>query len=220
VLLPPTATGGSSTTPGRLLAPAQPIALLDSEARPVFAAAAAQLARRLGLAPVTADLPADHWLETYLVLQNSEAAALHRAWLTRHGDAFGSLIGRRFARALAVTAADVARAEQQAATVVARASALLGDDAWLLWPSAAGAAPRRGLSDDAVDAATGPSLTLGALASLAGLPQISIPAGEVAGCPFGVSLIGPRGSDRALLAAAVAIAEDSHPPRPSKEDPS
>ena len=31
--------------------------------------------------------------ETYLTLQNGEAVALHRAWLTRHGSALGSLIG-------------------------------------------------------------------------------------------------------------------------------
>jgi amidase len=37
------------------------------------------------------------------------------------------------------------------------------------------------------------------IASLTGHPQISIPAGRVEGAPIGLSIIGPRGSDRALL---------------------
>ena len=209
VLLPPRPSG--IARPTRLLIADQATALLDPEARPAFAAAAATVARRLGRTAEKVELTVDGWLETYLALQNSEAVALHHAWLTRHGSALGSLIGGRFARALALTADDVARAEARAAIISAQMRALLGDDGWLLWPSAAGAPPRRGLSDDAVNENTGRSLTLGALAGLAGLPQLSLPAGEVAGCPFGVSLVGPRGANRALLAAATAFA---------KEDPS
>ena len=209
VLLPPRPSGIAG--PARLLLSDHATTLLDPEARPAFAAAAAMVAHRLDRTLGNVDLTVDGWLETYLALQNGEAVALHRAWLTRHGSAMGSLIGGRFARALAVTADDVARAAARAAVVSAQVRALLGDDGWLLWPSAAGAPPRRGLSDDVLDENTGRSLTLGALAGLAGLPQISLPAGEVAGCPFGVSLVGPRGADRALLAAAAAFA---------KEDPS
>jgi amidase len=213
VLLPPRRAAGAM--PGRLLIADQPMALLDPEARPAFVTAAAIVARRFGQTPATVDVPIDvgpgGWLEAYLALQNGEAVALHHAWLTRHEAALGSLIRGRFARALAVTAADVGRAAALAAVVSARVRDLLGDDGWLLWPSAAGAPPRLGLPDGELDELTGRGLTLGALAGLAGLPQLSIPAGEVAGCPFGVSLVGPRGADRALLAAAAAFA---------KEDPS
>ena len=40
------------------------------------------------------------------------------------------------------------------------------------------------------------------IAGLSGLPQVSLPVGTVAGCPLGLSLIGPPGRDRALLALA------------------
>jgi amidase len=43
-------------------------------------------------------------------------------------------------------------------------------------------------------------------AGLGGLPQISIPAGTVAGCPVGLSFIGWAGGDEALLDLAVALA--------------
>ena len=40
-------------------------------------------------------------------------------------------------------------------------------------------------------------------AGLAGLPQLVLPAGEVDGAPLGISILGPRGSDRSLLEAAL-----------------
>ena len=90
VLLPPRPSGIAG--PARLLIADQATALLDPEARPAFTAAAATVARRLGRTAEKVELTVDGWLETYLALQNSEAVALHRAWLTRHGSALGSLI--------------------------------------------------------------------------------------------------------------------------------
>ena len=43
------------------------------------------------------------------------------------------------------------------------------------------------------------------LAGHAGLPQISIPATEAAGCPIGLSFIGWKGADEALLDLAVRL---------------
>ena len=41
-----------------------------------------------------------------------------------------------------------------------------------------------------------------------GLPQLSLPVGKVSGCPLGLSLIGPPGRDRALLALARKVLGD------------
>jgi len=40
------------------------------------------------------------------------------------------------------------------------------------------------------------------LAGLSGFPQITIPLGRIDGAPFGLSLLGPAGSDRSLIALA------------------
>ena len=40
------------------------------------------------------------------------------------------------------------------------------------------------------------------IAGLSGLPQISLPMATIEGLPLGLSLIGARGSDRALIALA------------------
>jgi amidase len=44
------------------------------------------------------------------------------------------------------------------------------------------------------------------IASLTGLPQISIPAGTISGCPIGLSFIGWAGGDEALLDLSVTLA--------------
>jgi amidase len=205
-----TAPRDATLVPQLLLFPGDVESGLDPSAFRAFVRGAGAVARRLGrsLSPVTVGdrrAPLSSWLPTYLALQNLEAAATHRSWIERERPAFGSLIAGRLARALAATADDGAKAHARVSALHARADALLGPGAWLLWPSSAGAAPALGLPDDVVDAITGRALTLAALASLTGLPQISLPLSEADGCPFGVSLIGPRGADRALLAVAAVV---------------
>ena len=51
------------------------------------------------------------------------------------------------------------------------------------------------------------ALSILCIAGLSGLPQISMPLAEFDGCPLGLSLIGPRGSDRALMTLALKIAQ-------------
>lgn len=49
-------------------------------------------------------------------------------------------------------------------------------------------------------------MRLACIASISGLPQITVPAGTLDGAPIGLSFIGPRGSDEALLDLAVELA--------------
>jgi amidase len=44
------------------------------------------------------------------------------------------------------------------------------------------------------------------MASISGLPQVTIPVGTVDGAPVGLSLLGWRGSDEALLSLATTLA--------------
>jgi amidase len=50
------------------------------------------------------------------------------------------------------------------------------------------------------------TLSLTCIAGLARLPQVTVPAARLEGCPLGLGLISRRGSDRALLALAERIA--------------
>jgi amidase len=74
--------------------------------------------------------------------------------------------------------------------------------ALLVLPVTPGPAPAQGSLgvDRSVDGVLRRVLILGALAGLAGLPQLSRPGATVAGLPVGLGLIGSRGGDADLLA--------------------
>jgi amidase len=68
-----------------------------------------------------------------------------------------------------------------------------------------GIAPRLDASEETFERFRGRAVAMMCIAGLAGCPQISLPLMTVAGCPAGLSLIGPPGRDRALIALAATI---------------
>ncbi|MEZ5659819.1 MAG: hypothetical protein R3E83_15175 [Burkholderiaceae bacterium] len=73
----------------------------------------------------------------------------------------------------------------------------------LILPTVPAPSPRRDLRDQAVlDDYRWRVIALTSAASLAGCPQLSIPLASCEGGPMGISLLGPRDSDRALVALA------------------
>lgn len=74
-------------------------------------------------------------------------------------------------------------------------------------PSVPSIAPRREAGAAELQAFRERALAMLCIAGLGRLPQVSMPLATLDGCPLGLSLIGPRGSDRALVEAAVGIAE-------------
>jgi amidase len=100
-------------------------------------------------------------------------------------------------------AATAARADADA--IRCRVRALLGHDGVAVLPSAASLAPRRDADATTVDAVRLRTMALTCIAGLAGLPQVSLPLATPAGEPLGVSLLGPAGSDLALVALACRV---------------
>jgi amidase len=84
---------------------------------------------------------------------------------------------------------------------------LLGEDGYLVLPTVPSAAPLRSASFDEIQDYRERALRLLCLSGLSGFPQITLPLGLVHGAPFGISLIGPAGSDLALIALARRVLE-------------
>ncbi len=78
---------------------------------------------------------------------------------------------------------------------------LLGDRVFVL-PSTAGAAPRLWAAPHAVDAHRRATMRLTCLAGITGRPAVSAPLLQVPEGPLGVCLVGPPGSDLALIELA------------------
>jgi amidase len=66
-------------------------------------------------------------------------------------------------------------------------------------------APRKGLSLAALEPIRGRIAGLVAHGGLTGVPQVSLPGATVDGRPVGLSILGGRGTDAALVATARAM---------------
>jgi amidase len=106
--------------------------------------------------------------------------------------------------AATIQAAEVAAATPIREAVSRHMERLLADDAILCLPTAPGIAPRLNTPPAELELFRRRAFALLAIAGLAGLPQISLPLAAFDGCPLGLSILGPRGSDQGLLDWAAA----------------
>lgn len=81
---------------------------------------------------------------------------------------------------------------------------MLADGGSLVIPTAPSVALRKDTSGEEIGAFYQRALALTSIAGHAGLPQITLPVGEVDGCPVGLSIIAQAGHDLALLDGAHA----------------
>jgi amidase len=140
----------------------------------------------------------------FRAVQAAEAWELHGDWITAHPGALGSDVEARFRYGATVSADDRRAAWALITQSRARFLGALGDDAWVALPAAGGPAHSRDATPEVRDAWRQATLRLTVPASAFGLPSVSVPSG--AAPPEGVALIGPPGSDHALLRAAGARA--------------
>jgi len=147
------------------------------------------------------------WLECYRVLQGAEIWKQLGSWISSAKPRFGDKIAPRFADAASITPADMARYQPIRVLIARRVREALGDGIGLLIPTAPCIALRLDAREDEIGAFYHNALTLTSIAGHAGIPQISLPAGKVGGCPVGLSVLASPGHDRALLDLGVRHAD-------------
>jgi amidase len=188
----------------RVLVALDAFALVDAAVRDALEPAALRVAARLGRAEpgrlFGADRPADG-MDGFRTIQANEIWHAHGDWITRTRPSFGPEIGPRFAWAATITDTQAAAASEVRRRITRHLADLLAGDTIVVMPTAPGIAPSLDADADSLAHHRSRALTLTAPAGLAGLPQVTVPAGTVGGCPVGLSLLGPRGSDARLLKA-------------------
>ncbi len=146
------------------------------------------------------------WMVIFRKLQAREIWAQHGAWIERQRPRFGPEIAARFEWAHAIANQPPGPEAQRRTAFGGLLAGLLREAGVLLLPSAPEIAPWRGLEGPDSQSFRDRTLSLTCIAGLARLPQVSLPAPvRVNGCPVGLSIIGPRGCDRALLALAAQL---------------
>lgn len=147
--------------------------------------------------------PFHQLFEAFRTTQQAEAWRADGEWVTANPGTLAGDVAARFAAASGVTA----QRERAAIAERDRLAAILDEtlgDAVLLIPAAASAAPLLTATDDELEAARAATLGLTTIAGITGRPALSVPMLRVPGGPVGISLVGPRGSDLALIRMAIS----------------
>ncbi|WP_187973188.1 amidase [Aquibium microcysteis] len=164
-------------------------------------------ARVIGTPEAAAPLPQsiDDLYWAFRRIQAAEAWAVHGPFISSGDRRLGPGVKERFEFGATIDAATVQRETALRDAFRAALADRLGDDGLLVLPTMPGAAPLADTGFDAIQAYRERALRLLCLSGLAGVPQITLPLGAIDGGPFGLSLLGPAGSDRALLRLARTI---------------
>ena len=145
------------------------------------------------------------WSDAFRVIQASEVKITNLPWVEEHQATLGPGIKERFAMAAAITAEETAAAQQVRARVRERMHALVPAGTILCLPTAPVIAPKIDTPPEGLEFFRINTLALTCIAGHAGLPQVTLPAANVEGCPVGLSFIGWAGGDEALLDLAVTL---------------
>ncbi|WP_220433286.1 AtzH-like domain-containing protein [Kocuria coralli] len=140
-------------------------------------------------------------------VQAGEAWANHGAWVSQHWDRLAPDVSGRFQAASERRADELREAGARAKALKQHLRELIGDRVVVI-PSASSVAPmstEAAAGGPVIEAARAATMALTSLAGLAGLPAVSVPLATEAGLPAGMCLIGPPGSDLALVRRAASI---------------
>ena len=195
----------------RLLRPTDIWALAETAAVEALAPALARVEATLGAAqPTTAvldSLDAMYWAFRYV--QGREAWLVDGPLIERYAPPLGPGVAERFAWSKQVTDAQVTEARAFRARFRAHLAALLGKDGVLVLPTMPDIAPLRSTSEADLETYRNRATQMLCMAGLSGFPQLSMPLARREGAPLGISLLGPAGSDRSLIALAERIASQA-----------
>lgn len=144
------------------------------------------------------------WRMAYATSGGHEGWQIHGDWITRHQPQFAPAIAARWKAASEITDAQGQAARQKAAAIRAQIRRQIDQNTVAILPSAASLAPLRNADPAQVDAIRLRTMAMTCVGGLSGLPQVNIPFSAEDG-PVGISLMGPPGSDAALIRLAVDI---------------
>ncbi|MCU0775178.1 MAG: amidase [Ideonella sp.] len=192
----------------RLLWPTDLWALAVTEAEPSLREAAARVQAVFGGAAecevVLESFDAMYW--HFRHIQGREAWMVDGPFIERHAPPLGPGVAERFAWSKGVTDEQVSAAWAFRRRFTERLRERLGADGVMVLPTMPDIAPLRSSPESALEDYRNRAIRLLCVSGLSGFPQISLPLAGRAGAPLGLSLLGPPGSDRSLVALAERMA--------------
>lgn len=177
------------------------VAAAIEAALPRIAEAVAPVVRGTRLSEV----PLLDWIEHQNAIQGREAWETFGDWINRSNPRFGFEVADNFLRGARVSNRTLSAARGFRLRAKRLVLDAMGSNSVLVLPTTPVTAPPVHSPRSVMWEIRGRIVSLTTIAGMAGCPQISLPLCKVNGLPVGLSLIGPRGSDSMLLAAAKRI---------------
>lgn len=143
------------------------------------------------------------WFEAFRIHQAFEVWKTLGEWVSATKPEFGPGIAERFEMAAAITPEQFEAAQATRTGIVALLSQAIDEQTCLILPTAPGPAPLRAADPTSLDGFRTRAISLLCIAGHGGLPQLSLPGATVEGAPVGLSLLGARNNDSALIATAL-----------------
>ena len=147
----------------------------------------------------------DAWREGFRVLQAHEVWKAYGDFVTKYNPTFGPGVKERFQFAATVTDGDAAKSNDVRRRLRERVASMVKPGTILALPTSPAIAPLVSSTPEQLEAFRVRALRLTCTSSMSGLPQVTIPIGTASGCPAGLSFIGWRGGDEALLDLAAKL---------------
>ncbi|MDA4847207.1 amidase [Hoeflea poritis] len=132
-------------------------------------------------------------------LQAREAWESHGAWISAAERNLGPGVRERFAFGTTIDDETVNSETAKRTALTDELADLIGNDGLVVMPTVPGAAPLAAASFEDIQDYRERAIRLLCLSGLTGFPQLTLPVASVDCAPFGISLMGPKGSDRSLL---------------------
>jgi amidase len=198
----------------RLAAPLRQVVILDEAFEEADPEVATSLRRKLQV--LAGNLPTmthvriapeglDSWRECFRIIQAWEVWKVYGSFVMQHQPRLGPGIRERMEFAAQVTQGEAAAARRQQERVRECIMRMAVPGTVLALPTAPCIAPPVDAPADALESFRLRAMRLTCIAGLAGLPQVTLPAGTISGAPVGLSFLGWRGGDEALLDLAARL---------------
>ena len=164
-------------------------------------ASMAAATERIRLAPDGVDA----WASQQNTLQSIEAWDSMKDWIDAVNPRFSYMVTERYTSVASFTQTQVAESRATRDVVRQRMDEVLSAGGFLCLPTSPVVAPLRGQSLSGKRGSQVRIIRLTCIGGTTGRPQLSLPLANADGLPVGLSLMGNRGDDEALIAFALEI---------------
>ena len=141
----------------------------------------------------------DPWREAFRIVQAYETWQTFGAFVTKHRPNIGPGVKERMQFASTVTSAQADASREVVNKARDHIRQIVVPGTVLALPTAPSIAPKIEISGAELEEFRTRVMRLTCTSGISGLPQMSIPAATINGCPIGLSFIGWAGGDEALL---------------------